>query len=210
MKIHTIEPYSIDWAKAHIGLVSASEFGNLVTAAIEPRTGDMPKSYLYKKAAEVFRGEPMCMLSPNSAFTSAATEQGLLIEEEVLPFIALTYDADVRRAGFCTHDNGLAGCSPDALEGEDGGIEVKSPYPETHVKYLLGGCVPNDYIPQVQFSLYVTGRDHWRFVSYRRRFPALNVIVHRDETVMVRIDGIVREFNEKLTTAVNKLKSLKS
>lgn len=208
MKIHDCEQLSIEWAKLHVGLVTASEFGQLVTPTMKIRDGEMPKTLLYKKVAEVFRGEPMCNLSPG--FSVAATEQGLFLEEEARPWYALTYDQDVKAVGFCTHDNGMAGCSPDGLIGEDGGVEIKSPEPQTHCKWLLGGVLPPDHAPQVHFSLYVTGRPWWRFVSYRRRFPALVVTVNRDEEIMEMIDGVVEDFNSKLKTAVEKLKSLQS
>lgn len=206
MKIHNVDQLSIEWAKLHVGVISASEYGNLVKANLKPRDGEMPKTYLYKKVAEVFRGEPMCNLSPG--FSVSATEQGLFLEEEAIPFVSLSYDLDIKRVGFCMHDNGLAGCSPDGLIGEDGGIEIKSPDVHTHCKYLLCGVVPADYVPQVQFSLYVTGRKWWKFVSYRRRFPALVLTVERDEETMEKIDTVVKAFHANLNAAANKLKAL--
>jgi YqaJ-like viral recombinase domain len=207
LKIHNVEQLSIEWAKLHIGIVTASEFGQLVSPTLKIRDGEMPKTLLYKKTAEVYRGEPMCNLTPG--FSVAATEQGLFLEEEARPWFALTYDVDVKTAGFCTHDNGLAGCSPDGLVGEDEGLEIKSPEPQTHCRWLIGGELPAEHAPQVHFSLYVTGRARWRFVSYRRRFPALVVTVERDETIMAMIDGVVNDFHAKLETAVSKLRSLK-
>lgn len=206
MKIHNVDQLSIEWAKLHVGVVTASEFGQLVTPLMKIRDGEMPKTLLYKKVAEVFRGEPMCNLSPG--FSVAATEQGLFLEEEARPWYSLTYDVPVTVAGFCTHDNGLAGCSPDGLIGEEGGLEIKSPEPQTHCKWVLGGVLPPDHAPQVHFSLYVTGRPYWRFVSYRRRFPALVVEVKRDEVIMGMIDGVVKDFQKQLAAAVAKLKSL--
>lgn len=189
--------------------MSAGEFDNLVTPEMKPRTGEMPKTYLYRKAAEVFRGEPMVNLSPSVA-GSWQMEQGLFIEEEVLPWFELTHEKEVKRVGFCTTDDGLAGCTPDGLIGDDGGLEVKSPEPHTHVKYLCEGGIPKEYRAQVQFSLFVTGRPSWTFVSYRRRFPALVETVDRDEEIMANISNIVETFHAQLKTAVEKLKSLQS
>lgn len=207
MKIHDVPQRSIEWARIHVGKITASEFKNLVTPEMEPRKGEMPKTYLARKLAEVFRGEPMCNLS--AAFASTVQmEQGTLMEEEILPWYSLKYDVPVKTVGFCETDDGLAGCSPDGLIGDDGGLEVKAPEPSNHCLYLLEGGIPKEYRPQVEFSLFVTGRPWWRFVSYRRRFPALVVEHKRNEETMEVIRGVVNAFHGKLSDAVTKLKSL--
>lgn len=208
MKIHNVEQRAIEWMRLHIGRVTASEFKNLVTPLMKQKEGEGPLTYLHQKLAEVYRGEPMCNLSPKLA-ASASMEQGVFLEEEVIPWFSLTFNTPVRTVGFCETDDGLAGCSPDGLIGEDGGLEVKAPEPHTHCGYVLGGVVPKEYMPQIHFSLFVTGRKWWKFLSYRRRFPALVVTVERDDAIMQRIGGIVSEFHNNLNTAVAKLRALK-
>jgi hypothetical protein len=208
MKIHEIKQRSIEWMILHIGRITASEFGNLVTPLMKQKEGEGPKTYLCKKLAEVYRGEPMCNLSPKLA-QSAQMEQGLFLEEHVIPWFEFTYDIPIRTVGFCETDDGLSGCSPDGLIGEDGGIEVKSPEPHTHCQNLLAGEVPREYMPQIHFSMFVTGRQWWKFISYRKNFPALIVTIERDEAIMARIAGIVSEFHSNLSHSVAKLRSLK-
>lgn len=208
VKIIECDQRSIEWARLHVGKITASEFKNLVTPEMKPREGEMPKTYLSRKLAEVFRGEPMCNLSPAFA-SSVQMEQGTLLEEEVIPWYSLKFNVPVKTVGFCETDDGLAGCSPDGLIGEDGGLEIKAPEPHTHCAYLLEGGIPKEYRPQVEFSLFVTGRPWWRFVSYRRRFPALVVEHKRNEETMEVIRCVVNAFHAKLSTAVAKLKTLK-
>lgn len=207
MKIHEVDQRSIAWSTLHIGKVTASELDNLLTPEFAPRKGETRNTYLFKKAAEVFRGQPLCMLSP-AAFQSAQMEQGLMIEDEVIPWFELEHNAAIRRVGFCESDDGLSGCSPDGLL-EDGGIEIKAPEPQTHVRYRIGGVVPKDYIAQVHHSMYVTGAPWWKFLSYRRKFPPLIVHVLRDEEIIGKIDAAVKQFATDLTNVVSTLRAMK-
>ena len=59
-------------------------------------------------------------------------EQGMIVEEEARPWYALEYDKLVKQVGFITTEDGRFGCSPDGLiEGEECGLEIKSPTAHT-------------------------------------------------------------------------------
>lgn len=77
----------------------------------------------------------------------------------------------VSTTGFLAHDELMAGCSPDGLIGDKGGLELKCPKSATHLGYLRSGKVPGQYIAQITQSLLVTGRDWWDFASFDDRFP---------------------------------------
>lgn len=208
MKTTPVDTGSLSWAHLHVGVVSAGEADNLLTPKLKEKEGKAVQTYLYQKAAEVFRGKPLCDLSPKGA-SSWQMDQGIMLEEDAIPYLEFAYDWEIKRGLFCTTDDGLAGCTPDGLIGEDIGLEIKCPEPHSHVGYLLNGGVPDQYAPQVAFSLYVTGRKEWKFVSFRKGFPALLVTVERDEETMELIDRVVKSFHAQLTTAVEKLRSLK-
>jgi putative phage-type endonuclease len=80
------------------------------------------------------------------------------------------------------------GYSPDGLVGDDGLIEIKSPFLEPrHTRTVDSQKCPDDYIAQVQGGLWVTGRQWCDFVSY---FPSISVEivrVHRDEAFIKRL-----------------------
>jgi predicted phage-related endonuclease len=78
----------------------------------------------------------------------------------------------VRRTGFLAHDEFPIGCSLDGHVGEplEGIVEAKCPKPETHLGYVRGGVVPEDYEPQILHNLWVTGAAWCDFVSYDERF----------------------------------------
>lgn len=200
MKIHDVEQGTLDWMNLHIGLVSASGLANLMTPGFETRKGEMPRTYLYRKAAEAWRNQPLI------GFTTFATEQGMIVEEEARPFYELETGKTVKVVGFITNDDNTAGCSPDGvIVGEECGLEIKCPEAHTHVKYLLEGILPVDYVAQVFGSLYVTGYAKWVFMSYRRKFPPLILEITRDEAIMEKIDAVVRDFAKKLSHAKERL-----
>lgn len=193
MKIIDAKQGSLEWRDARLGIATASEMDALISPKGEIRTGDMPATYLAKKLAERWRGEPA-----DDDFWSQAMEQGSLREGEAIPWFELRYEREIRRVGFITTDDGSAGCSPDGLFADDTGIEVKCPKPYTHVSWLIGGKLPKDHVAQVQGSMLVTGAPHWTFFSYARRLPPLVVTVERDEKFIASLSEALAAFNERL------------
>lgn len=203
MKIHDVAQGEAEWAILRLGKVTASECDQILTPELKERTGEMPKTYLAKKVAEAWRGQPL------PGFTAFATEQGQMLEDEARSWYAFAFDSEkIKNVGFIEHDDGRCGCSPDALLNDDSGLELKCPEPHTHVKYLLSGELPKDYACQVNFSLYVSGRPRWKFVSYRRKFPALIVTVERDESIMAKIQAALTKFYTAFDEAMARLKEL--
>ena len=96
-------------------------------------------------------------------------------------------------------------CSPDGLIGDDAGFEVKNPMSKTHVKYLLDGKLPTEYFCQVQFSLYVTERETWWFMSHYPGLKPLMIEVRRDEKWIDKCDTELKLFNDQLDDMVRKL-----
>jgi putative phage-type endonuclease len=73
----------------------------------------------------------------------------------------------VNEIDFIIHPNyDYVGISPDGLIGDDGLIEIKCPKsPEIHLQRFING-VPEEYVPQIQGALWVTGRSWIDFVSF--------------------------------------------
>lgn len=204
-KIHTfadVPQREAEWFRLRIGKVTASEADSILTPEFKERTGEGVKTYICKKLAEKWQGHPL------PGFTSFSTEQGNIKEDEAIPWFRMEYEQhNVHFAGFVETDNGLAGCSPDALIGEYGGLEIKCPEAPNHVRYLIDGILPKDYAAQVHFSMYVTGRPWWIFLSYRRGFPAFVLTVKRDEAICAKIHAAVLGFHSRLDAAHAALKT---
>lgn len=204
-KIHTdFLQGDAEWLRMRVGKVTASEMDNLVTPEFATRKGETPHTYLCGKVAEAFRGQPL------PGFTAWQTEEGQLLEDEARAWYACEYERErVHNVAFVEHDDGRCGASPDALIGDDGGLELKAPQATNHVRYLLGGELPKAYAAQVHMSLFVTGRKWWRFVSYRRRFPAFVLTVERDEAIMAKIAAALAQFYAAFDAAMKQLRSSK-
>jgi hypothetical protein len=199
MKIIDSPQRSPEWMRLHLGRPTASGFGELMTPKLEPRTGEMPKTYLYKRLAEKIKGQPL------PAFSTYATEQGTMLEDEAFHYFAVLYDLEPRQVGFILADDGRCGCSPDALLSDDSGLEIKCPNAETHLRYLDGGVLPDQYAPQVHGSLYVSGRKNWNFMSYHRGLPDFRVIVQRDEENMQKIGKCLAKFYTDFDSALARI-----
>lgn len=193
---------SLEWFKARLGMPTASEFDQFMTTSFEYRDGKTPETYLYERLAERMTGKPL-----PGAFSAWSVERGQILEEEARPFFEMETGMDTKAVGFVIGDDDRCGCSPDALVGDNAGLEIKCPFPQTHLKYLDYGRVPPEYVTQVQGSLYVTGRERWHFLSYHRKLPALHVTVERDEEIMKKIGACLNQFYEKFDAALQRLTS---
>ena len=200
MKIHNaMIQGSVEWNQVRAGKVTASELNRLVSPLGEIRIGDGPKTYLMEKVAECWTHGPL----PTVNFWDG--DQGNFLEEYARPAFTLETGLEVHQVGFIESDDGRMGCSPDGLIGDDCGLEIKSPHLETHVRYLLDGKLPKDYVLQVQGSLFVTGFPTWKFFSFRRGLPPLILTVEPDPKIQDAIRQAVSEFNDKLNAALDKL-----
>lgn len=200
MKIHPVLQGDAAWLRLRLGRVTASDMDRLVTPEFKLRTGEMPHTYLCEKLAEAWIGNPIAQ------FSTWETEQGQILEDEARRWYAFEFDDHkVQNVGFIEGDDSRCGCSPDALLGDDGGLELKCCQYTAHLKHFLAGTLPKDYAAQVHMSLYVTGRPWWRFVSYRRGFPPFVRTVERDEKIMATIAEALTSFYEKFDAAFDRL-----
>jgi len=198
MKIHdAFEQHSLEWLNARAGKLTASESDRLVSPLGKVRTGEGVKTLMLEKLAERWLGAPL----PKEASTFAM-EQGNILEEFALPAFELETGMKLQRVAFIETDDGTCGCSPDSVvEGEEIGVEAKAPGIVNHLRYLLDGTLPSDYVLQVQFSMFVTGWKEWMFTSFRRRMPPLILRIKRDAEIQEAIYKAVEEFNERLEDA---------
>jgi hypothetical protein len=183
MRIDQNEQGSPEWLAARLGIPSASMFAKIVTTkGIWSASAD---AYINQLVAERLTGER------EEVFQSHHMLRGTELEPDARDLYSLISDAEVTEVGFCLHDTLSAGCSPDGLIGEEGGLEIKAPAPATHVEYLRGGVLPSKYKQQVMGCLWITGREWWDFVSYHPTMKPLIVRVERDEEYIAALEKCV-------------------
>jgi hypothetical protein len=118
----------------------------------------------------------------------------------------MIHECEIKQVGLIYKDNTRScHCSPDGLIGNSEGFEVKNPLSKTHVKYLLSGKLPTEYFCQVQFSLYVSEREVWWFMSHYPGLKPLMVKVERDEKWIEKCGKELNAFNQELSEMVVRL-----
>ena len=147
---------SDEWHEARLGHVTASCFSHVLAKG----EGKTRKKYMLKVVSERLTGKP------SESFSNVHTERGTIQE----PFARLEYEARtgnlVQEVGFVKHPTLMAGASADGLIDDDGGVEIKSVIPTVQIEMIERGCIPGEYVAQVQGNLWISGRKWWDFVRY--------------------------------------------
>ena len=185
------EQGSEEWLQARLGIPTATGFENIVTA-----TGK--KSSAQNKYMAELIEESIIGLQDES-FKSRFMERGNQLEplaRSAYEFI--TGNAVTQVGGVYLDENKEVMVSPDGLIPElKKGLEIKCPKMSTHIRYLLEGGVPSEYVIQVQANLWVTGYETWDFVSYCPEYqkqPLYIFTTHRDQALMTAFNKLIPQF----------------
>lgn len=186
-----------EWRQARLGDVTASRFKDVLTA---PRTkaareaaewSQTSRRYMIELRASLLRGQPFDLLNIPATrwgdeWERSAFADALPIVEDIFGAKLLSPTDDY---AYIHHPSEkYIGCSPDGIIGDDWLLELKCPYnPVNHDIAVDRGTIPPEHIPQVQGSLWVTGRKGYAFGSFdpRLRESGLNPLflcrVERDD-----------------------------
>jgi len=198
MKIYNIEQGSDAWHRLRMGVLTASQFDKLITS-----TGKPSKQYdglICCKIAEKASGIPTYVPQ------NFAMERGKELEQEAREYYELETGNKVEQVGFIMHDTLNAGCSPDGLIGEDGGLEIKCPLPGNHVAYLRDEKLPTKYYQQVQGNMFITGREWWDFMSYAPGLKPLIIRVERDLKFIAELEKLLFQYGQEIIDLSEKYK----
>lgn len=201
MRIIDCEQGTDEWFAARRGVPSASEFDSIIT----PKKGDLAaahEAYIDRLIDETIRVDAV-----RKFHGTADTDRGHELEPDAREMYAFMHNVEPQTVGFVLRDDGAAGCSPDALVGDDGGLEIKCPDGPQHVGYLRAGCLPDKYKPQVHGNLLITGRAWWDFVSYCPGHKPLIVRVTPD-AYTARLAELLDFFVKKLASERQKIQGI--
>jgi hypothetical protein len=187
------EQGSPEWLAARLGKPSASCFSRLITNSGKPSSS--ADGYINELIAERLTGRS------KPFFTTPWMERGLELEKDAREAYEFISGNDTLEVGFIADPTFSYGCSPDALIGSEGGLEIKCPAPDTHVGYMRDNQAGvNKYWQQIQGCMWVTGRQWWDFFAYHPEMPHVLVRVERD-------DEYIAKLAEEVTKAVNVIKT---
>ncbi len=205
MKIHDCKQGDGIWLGLRGGMPTASRADCLITPTGKPVSGAKRVGYLHELAAEAITG------TVEMHFVTAAMERGTQLEPEARNWYELTTGSNVQQVGFVESDCGRWGCSPDGLVGDDGGIEIKCPERKQYIRCLIEDKVPAEYLPQIQFCMWVCNRKWWDWVLYtdEAMFPYVVRRVERNAQFMDSLDEIVPAFCDELDAIVQRVKGMK-
>lgn len=192
------EQGSEEWLAARLGIPTATGFENIVTA-----TGKKSASYI-KYMAELIEES---ILGGGDTFKSGFMERGNQLEPQArAAYEFLTGNDVIQVGGVYLNEDREVMVSPDGLIPKlKKGLEIKCPKMSTHIRYLLEGGLPSNYVIQVQTNLWVTGYNTWDFVSYCPEYQKQTLFlltVERDPVLMKAFDKYIPEF-------INSLKALR-
>lgn len=166
-----LEQRSPEWHEARRGRVTASMVGAIL--GVSPHGN---RETAMRRMVRDYLGLPSDFEGNIATSYGTRNEPGALIEYE------METGHKVQAVGFITRED-WAGCSPDGLIGEDGGLEAKCPFGKRKdvnpdfktIKEQL------HYYAQVQFSMWVTQRDWWSFFQWSPTSYKLDAIARDDD-----------------------------
>lgn len=192
------------WLLARSGKWTGSEFVNVLA---RNRKGEPAKAYhdlIWQIVVERMTGRPE--VGPSSF----SLRWGHDVEPYAREAVEIDTGYTVQTSEFIQHPKyPFVGCSPDGLIGEDGGLEMKSPKSSSvHLIRFIEG-MPEEFRPQVQGSMWVTGRKWWLWVSYDPRMPEsyrlFKLRIARDEAYIKNLEHEVMRAEMQVQDIINRL-----
>lgn len=115
----------------------------------------------------------------------------------------------IKRVGVIVLDD-WALCSPDGLINDNAHYQAKCPIFNTQKYYLFdeNQKIPSNYIKQIQFELFISGREYCVFNSFHPNLPAFDKVVKRDEVMISEIARRLEEAKIEVLNQINQIKSI--
>jgi putative phage-type endonuclease len=185
-----------EWYARRLGKVTASRIADMM-AKTKSGWGASRGNYMAELLVERLTGQR------TEGYQSAAMLAGIETEAQAKRAYCFRYGVEIVDVEFVDHPEiTMAGASPDGLVGDDGLIEIKSPFTATHIHWLRGGPIDDKYLKQVQFQMACTGRVWCDFVSFDQRMPEHMALfvqrVRRDQGFIGNLEHEVRVFLREL------------
>lgn len=195
-----IEQNSDEWFDIKLGMFSASTcpellmdkstkgYTGLINRIVEERiTGEKCENNLFK----------------GNAFTERGHEfEGIAREDYEIRNLQV-----VKQVGVVILDDWTL-CSPDGLINDDTLHQIKCPIFSTQKEYLEKKKIPTNYYKQMQFELFVTGRNYNVFTSYHPKLRPLDITIERDEQMIEQIKIRLEEAKIEVKKEIERIKNL--
>lgn len=186
-----------EWRRARMGIPTASQFHRILTRKTR-KVSASAAGYMHELLAEWLLDMPL-----DGGTDRGYMQRGSEMEQDAVRYYEFQFEVETTPAGFVVADNGMIGCSPDRLIGDDGGLEIKCPGPPHHVANMLG--MDEIYEMQVQGCMWLCERKWWDIVSFHPELPPAIYRLQRDDEYIAALTTAVGEFVEKLLVLRDRL-----
>lgn len=188
-----VEQGSDDWQVMRLGVITASRAKDLIAKGrTAGSVGEARKTYMMELIGEVATGR-------QKRSGGRSTEWGHENEGSCVGLYGFDAGMEIETIPFIYGDDAMRyGASPDGLIGDLSGIEAKCPHnTAVYLKFVLDGEIKPEYIEQVQFSMFVTGRDNWVFANHDpdvQNYILHSITMERDEAKMKTFEDAIGQF----------------
>ena len=186
MIIHEVEQGSEEWLKLRLGKFTGSKANDLLMK----ETNKGYQNLIYQIAYERLTNEPI------ETYKNEWMQYGNEMEDVARGQYQIDTFNLVKQVGFIEKDEWI-GCSPDGLVGENGIIEIKCVKWNTQISYLLDQKVPNNYLDQIQFNLWVSEREWCDFYSWHPKLNSFLMRIKRNEDQIKYIKSKIEEISKQ-------------
>lgn len=192
MKLVNCDQGTAEWLQARCGKVTGSRIKDVLDMTAKGKPGAKRDAYMIELVTERLTGSAV------QHYVNADMQRGTDLEPLARSSYEIEYDCSVDQYGFVLHPTiSLAGYSPDGLCDRKL-IEIKCPRATTHVKWMLGGVLPEEHEPQVSFGMCCCEADEADFLSFCPEMPEnlqlWRVNVKRNQDRIEAINAEVRKF----------------
>ena len=197
--MYNFEQGAEEWFAVRLGKITGSGFHNLLSKS---KSGvglsKTALTYAYQLIAERLTGQRDEF--GGNRYTNWGNENESLAREF---YEAETFNP-VEQVGFIEADE-WCGCSPDGLVGEDGMIEIKCPSSKRFVEIIHTGDIPEDWIAQMLFNMWVCEREWCDFVLFDPRMEDRKIWIKRVDSNHFFVETVVKNFISEVEKIINEL-----
>lgn len=198
-----VEQGTTEWHRMRAGVITASRVHDIIKKGRAKGSYSAARQvYMNELIAQVCTGLLPDQLTAKQVLWGHENEPKALalydpFEDKQINQIAFIYGLDMR-----------CGVSPDALVNDNGGLEIKCPWTTSqYIDQLLGGEPKPEYLTQMQYSMWLTGREYWDFANYDPRMKKKNihVVKHEPDLELFKIfdeeiPKFIKDMDDKLSS----------
>lgn len=204
-----VDQNSPEWFTIRLGLMTSSNFSKIMASGVGGGESVGRHKLMYQLAGEILTGKPA------ETYRNADMDRGNSMEAEAIDYYAKQTFDPVTKIGFVKRtvqpfgmgQSFVVGCSPDALVGADGLVQVKTMKPELLIDVWKSTRYPTEHMAQQQGEMWVTGR-RWNDLQlfYSDMPIAPKFRIERDDSYIARLSEECERFSWELDQLVAKLR----